>query len=333
MESKGPRCRVIAVLDDNHNGSPDRARMLIDAARGAGADGIKLRRRTVTLAAVRQVLEAPAAAYAGLGSSYQQALEAIDLPRRLVEELVAHATGLDVVMAPCDLEAYREVEGLAIGAWQVDSPAITHLPLLDALGASGRPILSDTLGSTAAEIDDMLERLGPDVTLLHGVGMARGPAGVADVAHIAALRRFGRPIGYRDIGADITRTLVAVCLGATLVEKPLTLDRELSGPDHKTSLLPHEFAALVAAVRDVESILGSSVLRDPLPPELDDIEWVRASVVTTRPIARGTTIAAEMLALKPPFRGLSPSQLPLLIGRRAAYDLDGDEHVTFGMLE
>ncbi len=337
-----PRCRVIAVLDDNHNGSPERARQLIDAARRVGADGVKFRQRTSALAAVRQVLEAPATEYAGLGASYGEALQAIRLSPAVVEELIGHADRLQVVVAPYDLDAYAELRDLAIAQWQIDPAVTTHLPMFEALSGSGRPILCDTTGCTEAEVRAIVDRLAPpvsdigdigEVTLLHGVGVIRTSDGIADVAHMAGLRRFGCPVGFRDCGLDISRALVAVCLGATVVEKPLTLDRRLPGPDHRTALLPEEFAQFVASLRELESILASGVLRDPVPAELDEIERSRASVVTSGPIPRGTALTPDLLALKPPFRGLSPSYVRFLIGRRAAYDLGADEHVTFGMLE
>jgi sialic acid synthase SpsE len=328
------KCRVIAVIDSNHNGDVDCARRLIDAARDAGATGVKLQKCTVSLAAVRQVLTGPPLGYGGLGATHQQALEAVDLSAEQLEVLCSYATGLEVVMAPSDLDAFRCVDPLPFTTWQLDAPLVTHVELLAAFANPNRPVIVEAGGCTRRELDDALARLGQISVLLHRVGVPRFTAGVADVAHLAGLRCFGYDIGYADTAIDEgTSALVAVCLGAVVVEKPLTLDRSLPGPAHANSLLPQELQRLVASIRQLESTLDSTKMRTPSPAEMDDLEWKQPSIVAARPIPRGTTLTREMLALKPPFRGLSPSQIEFLIGRCAAYDLEQDDHVTFAALE
>lgn len=327
------RCRIIAAVDSNHNGEPDVARRLIEAAREAGADGVKFQKRTVSLSAVRQVLDRPNARYGGLGPAYGKALERLDMPAKVVARLCEEARGLEVLVAPHDVEAFRQLDGIQCAAWKVEAPLVVHVPLLEALAACGRPVVAGVAGSTRGELEEMLRLLGGDVTLVHTLRQHPFAAGVADVAHLVGLARFGRPVGYADNHLAAALSLTAVALGATLLEKPLTLDRTSPGPDHATSLLPHEFAELVRDVRGLEGVLSSDRLRDPAPTEMDELDWGRVSIVAAEPIPRGARIVRAMLAVKPPARGLSPRCLSFLEGRRALYDIAEDEFLTFGMVE
>lgn len=328
-----PPCRIIAAVDGNHNGDPDLARRLIDAARDAGANGVKFQKRTVSHSAVRQVLDRSAAPYSSLGPTYRKALERMDLPVEVLTRLCEHAKGLEVLLAPYDLEAYRQLKGLPFTAWKVDSPLATHLPLLHALGESGQPVVVSIAGCTQREVEEVLKLLTGQVTFVHTLYMPSLTAGILDVAHLVALRRLGRPVGYADNSLDVSLSLVAVALGVTMVEKPFTIDRTMVGPDHATGLIPKEFGDLVRKVRELEAILESETLRDPSPVEMDEVEWGRVSIVAACPIPRGARITREMLTLKPPFRGLSPGFLAFLEGRRALYDIPEDDFLTFGMVE
>ena len=326
-------CQVIAAVNANHNGDPELARRLVEAAREAGADGIKFQKRTVTLSAVRQILDRPTARHSSLGSTYRKALERLDMPVEALARLCEDAKGLLVLVAPYDVEAYQQLEGVPFTAWKVDPPLAVHLPLLGALGASGRPVAAGVAGCTQREVEEMIGLLAGDVTLIHTLFLHPFTGGIVEVAHLVALRRFGRPVGYADNSLDLSPSLMAVAFGATMVEKPLTLDRAMAGPDHATSLVPQEFGELVRKIRALEAVIGSRRFRDPSPDEMDDIEWSRVSVVAARPIPRGARITREMLTLKPPARGLAPRFLTFLEGRRALYDVPEDEFLTFGMVE
>ena len=327
------RCQIIAALDCNHNGSPDLARRLIDAAREAGADGVKFLKRTISQSAVRQVLDFPAPRYNSVGSTYRKALESTDLTVDALASLCEQAKGLQIFMAPYDLEAFHQLDSLPFTAWKVDSPMTTHLPLLRALGTSGRPLVASVAGCNQREVEELLAPLSGEVTLLHTLLMYPFAAGIYDVAYLVPLRRFGRPVGYGDNSLDSSLCLAAVAFGATVIEKPLTLDRGMAGPDHASSLTPQQLSELVQKIRALETVLRSEKLRQPSPSEMDDLEWSRVSIVAAQAIPRGTTITPEMLTLKSPCRGLSPRFLDFVLGRRAVYDLSEDEFITFGMID
>jgi sialic acid synthase SpsE len=323
--------KVIAAINLNHNGDADTARRLIDAARAAGADGVKLQKRTVGCAAVRGVLERPAVRWAGLGPSYRKALERVDLPAEVIASLRDAAGDLDFHLAPFDLEAFGQLQGIPAVTWKIESPLVVHDPLLEAVAAQIAPTVASVAGCTEAEIAAILVRLDGDATLMHSLCMSPFTGTVLDVLRLHALEVFRRPLGYADTSLDPALALTAAALGATIIEKPLTLDRSLPGPDHAQSLLPSEFAGLVARVRELDANAGT--LRVPLLDEMDEIESDRPSIVAARAIPRGAKLTKEMLTLKPPAHGLSPRFLGFLLGRRVLYDIAEDDFLTFGMVE
>ena len=327
------RCRIVAAIDGNHNGDPDAAWRLIDAARAAGADGVKLEKRTVAQAAVRQVLDRPAAGYAALGATYRKALERVDLPVEELARLCRSAGEMETWIAAHDEEACRALAPVPFGAWKIEAPVAVNATLLNEVAGDVRPVVASVAGCSAREIATLVDTVGPRLTLLHEVAAPTpGAGGVLDVAPLASLARFGRPVGYADGSLDQTPALMAVALGATVIEKRLTLDRTGAGPDHRQSLLPGELAELVTRVRELEARLGASRLPETAPEVLDELAWRRVSIVAARPIARGTTITSDMLVLKAPSRGLSPRFLGAVIGRPALYDIAEDDFITFGMV-
>lgn len=327
-------CRILASLGTNHNGDLELARRLIDAARWAGADGVIFQKRTVPWAAVRQVLDRPAPQYLALGPTYRKALERMELPVESYPLLFEQAKGFEILVAPYDVEAFHEMQGVPVAGWKVDAPLATHLPLLTRLGESGKPVVASVAGCTRREVEDLVKLLPKGATLLHE--LAQDPEQgipVEDLVPLMALKEFGLPVGYADNCPNASGSLMAIALGATILEKPLTLDRTLPGPGHLRSLLPEEFKDWVGRVRELQILIRSGSLRNPDPAEMDLLDWSRPSIVAACPIPSGTRLRREMLALKPPFRALSPAFLTFLEGRRVLYDIPEDESLTLGMVE
>lgn len=325
-----PACRIIAVLDDGHDGDPDQARRLIDAAREAGANGVKFKKQNIFWSAASQATDHPGRSR---GYCSQGPLESPELTVEALTRLCEHAKDLDVVLAPYDMDAYQQLRGMPFAAWKVDSALAIHLPLLERLGVSEKPILASVGGCTHSEVVEMLGLLGNEVTLIHSLCMYPFTAGVLDVVHVVALRRFERSIGYADNSHDISLSLMAVALGATTIEKPLRLRHATVGRDGEIGITPLDFGELVRRIRALERILNEKSLRNPAPSEMDHIQWARVSIVAACSIPRGTKITRAMLALKPPALGLSPRFLGFLEGRPALYDISKDEFLTFGMVE
>lgn len=296
-------CRVVAAIDVPADDREGVARLL-DQVRECGADAIKLCVRGGSPAHIDRV-----------------------------EACVTAAVGVDVILAPYDLRAHAEVTPLRFCAWKIDPPVMTHLPLLDAIGADGRPVMAAVAGCTGRELEDAASRLPGDATLIHTLLNVEDDAvDVIDVSYLTALRRYGRPVGYADASVDPGGALVAVALGAAVVEKQLSW-RHPARADRRGGLRPPEFRRFVDRVRRLEAVLSSDGTRDPLPEELDAVDEDRASIVAAIPIPRGVPIRREMLTLEPHASGLPPRFVEMMEGRCALYDLPAGALVTFGVIE
>ena len=328
------RCYLIAAIDGNHNGDFDQARRLIDAARQAGADAVKFQKRTVEWAAVRQVLDQRCPRYGSLGPTYREALRKLEFTPEQLLALSGHAgPALGFIVAPYDVPALEALRGLPFSAVQIDAPNVVHVPLLEALRQIDLPIYACTGGCSAKEVRTLVRILqDKPLTLLFSSHAVQPDAMLVDLRTITLLRHFGRPVGYSGHAPDVRMGCVARVLGAEDIEKRLTLSRALEGPHHASSLTPVEFAELVEAIRAIDRELEDPVPRCRHLAEIDLLQEERPSLVASRPIPKGTVITREMLALKPPMRGLGPHLIDYVVGKKALYDLDCDDFITFGVI-
>ena len=316
---------MIAALDARAVSDVEIACQLIREARDAGADGIKIIRRTsASPAAEAGRFGAPDGAFRAPLHDPQVSIDAF-------VQLLDGATDVTILVAPYDVDAARQLMHARFGGWKIDPPMLTHLPLLEELVRDGRPIVAGVAGCTRTELDEAAACLPAKSVLVHTLPAQNG-ADVLDIAHLVALRRYGHPIGYADGSADISAALIAVALGASLVEKPFILNH-VEGPARDTGLTARAFRAFVEQVRRLEDVLTGGGTRDPLPEELDLIEQDRVSIVASRSIPRGTTLSRDMLAFKAPGSGLSPRFLPVIEGQRTLYDIPEGAFLTFGVIE
>lgn len=324
---------IIAAIDDNHNGDPELAKRLIDIAADIGCNAVKFISRTVDLSAPRAVLDRPFRHYPSLGETLREVRERLTLSAAAQAALVRHAVGrIDYMIAPRDVPSAGEAQRLRPQALQVDESCVTHTWLLEEVSRVELPVYAAVGSATDREVSSLLGVLAQKVTLLHTID---GPPGSATLTHLRGLewlRTFGRPVGHSDSEASAALAVAAAVLGATVVEKRLTLDRTMDGPDHARSLMPAEFREMVLQIRDLVSSPVERIRGQILSWHTAAVDE-RPSIVTRVPIPKGTVISSDMLQLKPPQRGLSPRMIPWVTGRRAAYDIDEDEFVTFGLLE
>ena len=325
------KCFVIAEAGVNHNGSVDLALDLIDAAASAGADAVKFQ----TFKPERLVARGtPTAAYqaGNCGASDQfEMLRALELPESAYPELVARceARGIEFMSTPFDEESARMLARCGMKRIKVGSGDLTILPFLEALAALRLPLILSTGMATLAEARDAIAAVRAAwgdrplaLTLLHCT--SNYPARAADVnlsAMTTMARELGVPVGYSDHTEGIAISIAAASLGATVIEKHLTLDRALPGPDHRASLEPAGFEAMVEGIRSVEAALGTGE-KAPTGSELPVRDLVRRSVARARPVTRGEVLGREHLTLLRPGTGIPPRDLPRAIGRRAARDLE-----------
>jgi len=352
------RVLVIAEAGVNHNGSLDTARRLVDAAASAGADVVKFQSfRADALATASAAMAPYQKARAAAPGSQADMLRKLELDPEAHHALAAHcrSRGIEFLSTAFDEEYLNFlVREIGVARIKVASGEITNGPFLLAAARLQRPILLSTGMSTLADVEAALgvlafgltgsrENAGSEafgaalaspqgksalrerVTMLHCV--TEYPAALAD-ANLRAMctlgRVFGTPVGYSDHTPGIVASLAAVALGATVIEKHLTLDRTMPGPDHHASLEPAEFAALVRGVRETGAALGWTE-KKPVPAEEPNRRVARRSLVAARPIARGAIITLADLAAKRPGTGISPMETWAIVGTKARRDYAKDE--------
>jgi len=329
-------CFVIAEAGVNHNGSTDLALDLVDAAAKAGADAVKFQ----TFKPERLVARGtPTAAYqaSNCGASDQyEMLRALELPDSAYPKLVerCEARGIEFMSTPFDPESARMLADAGMKRIKVGSGDLTSLPFLEALAALRLPLILSTGMSTLAEAkvavdtvraawgDHRITRERDSLTLLHCTSNYPAQAGDVNLSAMTTMaRELEVPVGYSDHTEGIAIAIAAVSLGAAVIEKHVTLDRALPGPDHRASLEPADFAAMVAGIRSVEAALGTGV-KEPTESELPVRDLVRRSVALAQPVGKGEALTREHLTLLRPGTGIPPRELARAIGRRAVRDLE-----------
>jgi N-acetylneuraminate synthase/N,N'-diacetyllegionaminate synthase len=321
--ARGQPCFVIAEAGVNHNGDLDLARRLVDAAAAAGADAVKFQTFNATEVAAAG---APKAEYqletTPVGESQVEMLRGLELEADAYRTLKARAekSGLAFLSTPFDRGSVELLDSLGADAFKIASPDLTNFPLLDEVAARSRPVLLSTgladLGEVEAAVDRLRSGGAIDIVLLHCVSAYPAPPEDANLRAMATMEeRLGLGVGYSDHTEGSETALAAVALGAVLLEKHFTLDRSLPGPDQRASMEPEELAALVRAVRRVESALGDGVKR-PMPSEESNSAAVRRSLAAADDLPVGVRLTRNMLIALRPATGISPTRVDELVGRR-----------------
>ncbi|GAB6037217.1 N-acetylneuraminate synthase [Fundidesulfovibrio butyratiphilus] len=351
------RVFVIAEAGVNHNGDLEMARELVRQAAKAGADAVKFQTfKASAIASARAAKADYQLRTTDANQSQLDMLRALELSPDAHRELMAlcRQTGLEFLSTPFDLDSLDLLVALGVSRLKLPSGELTNAPLLLAAARSGLPLLMSTGMATLGEVEDALGvlafgLLGPDadpslagfraayaapeaqtvlaarVTLLHCTTEYPAPFRDVNLAAMATMRQaFGLACGYSDHTEGLCVSLAAVALGACVVEKHFTLDRNLPGPDHKASLEPAELAELVRQVRQVEDALGSA-RKAPAPSERANALVARKSLVAARAIAPGEAFTSENLSVKRPGSGKSPMGYFDLLGHAASRAYEPDE--------
>jgi N,N'-diacetyllegionaminate synthase len=331
---------VIAEAGVNHNGDPALARALIDAAADSAADAVKFQTFRTSALTSRT---APKAAYqieaTGAGESQSEMLMRLELSAETLKTLQAHAVARGIIFfsTPFDEASADTLGTLGVPMFKIPSGEITNLPLLRHIATKSKPIIlstgMSTLDEVAAALTAIRDVADVPVAILHCLSAYPAPVGDVNLKAMDALRdRFGCPVGLSDHTLGLEIALAAVARGAVIVEKHLTLDKSLPGPDHRASLEPGEMAALVRGIRNVEAALGDGEKR-PMPSELDTRRVARKSLVAARPIRAGEELVKDAVAVKRPGTGISPADLERALGRRVRRDLAADDVIEWTVLE
>jgi N,N'-diacetyllegionaminate synthase len=320
----GSPCYVIAEIGVNHNASVDLAHRLIDAAADGGADAVKFQTFDPAL------LAAPDAATA----SYQQTrtgrrsqremLAALELPRAAYPDLFAHARErrLTFLSTPFDEGSADFLDALGVEAYKTSSGDLTHGMLLQHIARKGKPMIVSTGMSTLDEVTGALETIRHaepvPVVVLHCVSSYPAEAAASNLRTLQTLRdRCHLPVGLSDHTCQSAVAIAAVALGACVIEKHLTLDRAMAGPDHAASADPDLFRSMVGAIREVEQALGSPA-KTPTDGERAIAAVVRRSLYWRRSLARGEVVRDDDLIALRPATGLPADRWRSVTGRRTA---------------
>lgn len=334
---------IIAEAGVHHGGSLERARKLINAAASAGADAIKFQTYKAST-----LVTAWAPKYWELagddGSESQQAYfsKRDSFGFEEYKALAEHAAGRDIVFCstPFDLEAIRWLDAVGVPFWKIASADINNFPLLEAVARTGKPVILSTGASLFREIEASIEFLrekgARDLALLHCTLAYPTPDDQANLGRIIELKkRFADlVIGYSDHTVpndNATVPVLAVALGAQIVEKHFTLDRTLAEDDHYHSVDPGLLARMIRQIRLAEEAVA-------LSREITDCEWLarnnaRRSLVAAEPISPGTVLTTDLVIPKRPGGGISPALINKVVGRRTKTSIQMDQQFSWSLLD
>ena len=329
------RTLIIAEAGVNHNGDIAKAKALIDKGAEAGVDYVKFQTFKAGNLVTKQ---AKRAAYQDKNTqdndSQYEMLKKLELSQKDHQELIDYCTqkGVKFLSTGFDNESLAFLSQLGVTIAKVPSGEITNLPYLRQVASLFPEVILSTGMATIVEIKDAVKVLTDEgiskekITILHC--NTEYPTPMEDVNLKAMLhiqRELGVPVGYSDHTLGIEVPIAAVALGATVIEKHFTLDKNLPGPDHKASLEPEELKAMVMAIRNVEKAIGGSGLKEVSKSEAKNKPIARKSIVATKTIKKGDLFSAENLTVKRPGTGISPMQWDEVIGKTAKKDFEEDD--------
>lgn len=329
---------VIAEAGVNHNGDLKLAFQLVDAAAQAGADVVKFQTFRAQELATGQ---ADKAAYqketTGEAESQLAMLQKLELTLKQHLQLIDHcqACGIEFLSTAFELGSIDLLISLNLQRWKIPSGEITNLPFLRTIGSLRQPVILSTGMADLGEIEaaiHVLEQAGTNrdqITVLHCTTEYPAPLDEVNLRAMQTIAQaFGVAVGYSDHTDGIAVPIAAVAMGATVIEKHLTLDRTMDGPDHRASLEPDQFAAMVQGIRAIERALGDGIKR-PTTSERANLPIVRKSIVAARAIQAGEPFTAANITPKRPGTGISPMHWDALIGRNATRAYAPDELIEW----
>jgi len=327
---------IIAEAGVNHNGSLETAKKMVVAAKCAGADAIKFQTFTADNIAIQAAPKAKYQKSTGKKNESQHAmLKKLELSQLAHKELIKYCAKNRIIFlsSPFDLESIDLLGKLGLGLFKIPSGEITNLPYLKRLGALRKKIILSTGMSNLAEIKEAMNTLIKAGTKRQNITVLQCnsayPSPMRDVnlkAMLTIAKSCVVKTGYSDHTLGLEVPIAAAAMGATIVEKHFTLNKNMPGPDHKMSLDPKEFKRMVDAIRNIEKALGNGI-KKVSPSECKNRLIARKSIVAKRDIGKGERFNKENITLKRPGSGLSPAAWGKVIGRIAPRKFKKDEFI------
>lgn len=325
---------IIAEAGVNHNGSIETAKQLINVAADAGADFVKFQTFRADSLVIKK---ADKAGYqkklTQKNESHFEMIGRLELDKSAHEELISYCIqkNIQFLSTAFDIESANLLSELDIKIYKIPSGEITNLPYLRHIGGLGKPVIMSTGMATLVEVKaamDVLIDAGlekNDLTILHCNTEYPTPMNDVNLRAMLTIRgELNVKVGYSDHTLGIEIPIAAVAMGATVIEKHFTLDRNLPGPDHRASLEPSELKSMVSAIRNIEVALGDGI-KKPSASESKNIPIARKSIVAARTIKKGEVFTSENLAVKRPGNGVSPMEWDNVMGKIAKVDYKMDD--------
>ena len=331
-------CYVIAEAGLNHNGSVEIAKALIDVAKIAGADAVKFQKRTVDILAVKETLDAKDNRFPEFGNTYREIREHHEFNIDQYRELKSYATGksIDFIVTAFDPIAVDFLEDLGVDSYKLASHSVTNVQLLNYLSAIRKPTILSTGMANLDELDTAVEifrKNDAPLILLHCVSSYPTPLNECNLSMMDVLRkRYDLPVGYSGHELGYLPSLAAVTMGAQVIERHFTLDKSMTGFDHKMSLEPDELISMVRNIRDLSVIKGKGL------KEVSETEWItrkkyHVSMASACKIKRGTLLTESMVSYRNPGTGIPAKLAATILGKTAVKEIPADVLLTSDMFE
>ncbi len=322
---------IIAEAGVNHNGSFKLACELVDEAKKAGVDCIKFQTfKSENLVSKNAAKADYQKETTGEGSQIDM-LKKLELSYDEFLELKEYCdeVGICFLSTPFDFDSIRFLESLDMPFWKIPSGEVTNYPYLVTLAKTQKPVILSTGMCEMSEIEEAIKVLRDngteDIRLLHCNTEYPTPFEDVNLKAMQTMRdAFGLQVGYSDHTKGIEVPIAAAALGAAVIEKHFTLDKNMEGPDHKASLDPKELALMVQCIRNIEKAMGTGV-KIPSPSEKKNIAVARKSIVAARDIKKGEVLTDDNITVKRPGSGISPMRWDEVTGRAAIRDFKEDE--------
>lgn len=331
---------IIAEAGVNHNGDINLAKKMVDKAKDAGVDAVKFQ----TFKSERLVTQtAKMAEYQknniGKEESQFHMLKKLEVSFEEFEEIKDYCKEKEILFlsTPFDIESAIFLDSIGMEAFKIGSGDLTNIPLLEKVAKFNKPIILSCGMSSMGEIEDAINAVkvngNNEIAMLHCTSNYPAPIESINLSAMKTIENaFKVIIGYSDHTEGITIPVAATALGAKIIEKHFTLDKNMEGPDHKASLDPQELKSMVEAIRKVELAMGNGI-KECTTSEENTKEVARKSIVAGRNIRAGEILKEENLDFKRPGNGLSPKLYKELVGRKAIKDICKDEIINFGMID
>ncbi|NWQ39155.1 N-acetylneuraminate synthase [Bacillus sp. EB106-08-02-XG196] len=323
---------IIAEAGVNHNGSLEIAKNMVDSVKESGADCIKFQTFISKNIVSKNAKKADYQKFqTNSDESQLDMLRKLELSFKEFFELSEYckSTGIEFLSTGFDFDSIDFLNSIDMKKWKIPSGEITNLPYLIRIAKLKKPVILSTGMSTMEDIrialNVLIENGSGEITLLHCT--TEYPTPFTDVnlaAMITIHNEFGLPFGYSDHSKGIEVPIAAVAMGATVIEKHFTLDRNMDGPDHKASLEPNELKAMISAIRNVELAIGNGE-KSPTESEKKNMVIARKSIIANCEIKKGEIFTERNLTVKRPGNGVSPMKWFEVIGKTAVRDFEEDE--------